>query len=285
MVSTSGWIKIWVFVILCSLLLWVVYMMPSNILHFLNVVSGQHDFYTDNPGMFIADEAGLAARLLGAVLGLASGFLLWGGKNGALRPHSKVERLIEAAIFLEGTYFVMLFPSGLWRITSGVNFLGVSYLLEAVLAGSVLLVLSFKVRGSMGNLHVLKWIGIAAVGYISALWVRIVFQWFDMIEVIGSSSLFRGVAAWGFLTSLTTMSLAIFFAVVGAWLLSRNEGESVRWFGLSIAMIGLHYLVYLWYTFTNGALDSAMPLDVWTLPFLGLGLMMLLRMKVGKNLL
>ena len=75
----------------------------------------------------------------------------------------------------------------------------------------------------------------------------------------------------------------MFFAFVGAWLLSENKAESVRWFGLSLAMIGAHYVVYLYYSFTVGDLFSAMQLDIWTLPFLGLGIS-LLRVKLDRNL-
>jgi hypothetical protein len=275
-------VKVWVFVCLCSLLIWVVViMLPLNVRSFFNVISGQPDFYTGNLGMLMAGSVGLIARFFGVVLALAVGFLVWGGpdKSGA-----RVERLVEAALFLEGTYFVLLFPSGLWRISDGFNFLGVAFLLQAVSAGTVLMVLSFKVRGSAGNVAALKWVGVAAAGYFGALWFNVVFKWFDMIAMLGSSFLLRGAASWGFLSSLITMSLAVVFAVIGAFLLAGNKGESVWWFGLSLIMVGFHYVVYLAYSFSAGALESALPLDVWTLPFIGLGLS-LLRMKATKNLL
>ncbi len=275
-------VKVWVFACLCSLLIWVVViMLPLNFRSFFNVISGQPDFYTGNLGMFMAESVGLIARFFGVVLALAVGFLVWGGPD---RSGSRVERLVEAALFLEGTYFVLLFPSGLWRISNGVNFVGVAFLLRAVSAGTVLMMLSFKVRGSAGNVAVLKWVGVAAVGYVGALWFNVVFRWFDMIAMLGSSFLLRGAASWGFLGSLITMSLAVVFAVIGAFLLAGNKGESVWWFGLSLMMVGFHYVVYLAYSFSAGALESAFPLDVWTLPFIGLGLS-LLRMKATKNLL
>ncbi len=187
-------------------------------------------------------------------------------------------------MFLEGTYYVLLFPSGLWRISNGLNFLGVAYLLRAVAAGSVLMVLSFKVRGFTLNTNVMKWIGVAAVGYVAALWFNVIFKWFDMIKMLGSTFLLIGASSWGFLGSLITMSLAVVFAIVGAYFLAGNKGESVWWFGLSLTMVGVHYVIYVLFSFMAGnSLDFALPLDVWTLPFLGLGLS-LLRTKVPKNL-
>lgn len=229
----------------------------------------------------MAESVGLIARFFGVLLALAVGFMVWGGPD---RSGARVERLVEAALFLEGTYFVLLFPSGLWQINFGVNFLSVAFLLQAVSAGAVLMMLSFKVRGSAGNVATLKWVGVAAVGYIGALWFNVVFRWFDMIALLGSSFLLRGAASWGFLGSLITLSLAVVFAVIGAYLLTRNKGESVWWFGLSLMMVGFHYVVYLAYSFSAGPLENALPLDVWTLPFAGLGLS-LLRMKATKNLL
>ncbi|MCW4006528.1 MAG: hypothetical protein NWF04_08070 [Candidatus Bathyarchaeota archaeon] len=276
-------VKIWVFASFCSLLVWAVFTFPSNLEHLFNVVFGRPDFYTGNLGMFMSSFVGLFARFFGVILSLICVFMVWGG-NEASFSHSRLEHLVEAALFLEGTYFVLLFPSGLWWLGVGLNFLGIAYLLMAVSGGSVLLLLSFKVRDFNHNsLGVLKWVGIAIVGYVTALWFNIVFRWFDMIEVIGNSFLLRGSASWGFLASLTAMSIAVVFAAAGAHLLSKNKGNSIQWFALSTTMIGINYVVYIAYSFVSGNLDSAMTMDIWTIPFLGLGLS-LLRLKTPQNL-
>jgi len=105
-----------------------------------------------------------------------------------------------------------------------------------------------------------------------------------MIALIGSGFLFHGATSWGFLGSLITMSLAVVFAVAGAFLLRKNQGEAVNWFGLSLAMIGLNCIIYLAYSYLSGNLSLAMAIDVWALPFLGLGIN-LMRTKTTKNLL
>jgi hypothetical protein len=124
---------------------------------------------------------------------------------------------------------------------------------------------------------------VAIVSYVGAMWFNVVFRWFDMIEVIGSGFLLRGATAWGFLGSMITMSVAVILSVAGAYLLAENRAETIRWFGLSLLMIGLHYVIYLAYSISSGNLDFALRMDVWSLPFLGLGLS-LLRTKVGKKL-
>jgi hypothetical protein len=265
-------LKVLIFACLCSLLIFLAIMIPSNLDHLLNVILDRPDFYTGNLGMFVSSFAGLIARLFAVVLAMAVGFIVWGMNT---RPSWKVERIMEAALFLEGTYFVLLFPSGLWWLGLGFNFLGIAFLLQSAFAGSTLLVLSFKVRDFSKDVKVLKWLGIAAVGYVAALWFNSVFRWFDQIAVIGSEFLLRGATSWGFLVSLTAMSLAVVFAVPGAYFLTKNNGESARWFGVSLTMVGVYYVVYVVYSFTSSNLDSAMQIDVWTLPFLFLGLKML----------
>ncbi len=272
--------KIWVFASLCALLLWVVCMLPSSFRHLFNVILGQPDFYTGNLGMFIASHVGLLARFFAVILALASGFLLW---STNLNSYTRLTRLVETALFLEGTYYILLFPSGLWWVSLGFNFIGLEYLLRAILAGSALLMLSFKVQDFARGMNVLKWIGVAGVSYIVSLWFNVVFGWFDMIAVIGSGFLLTGAASWAFLVSLIAMSLGIVFAVAGAHLLAKNQGEATKWFGLSLAMIGLHYIVYLLYSFLSGNLDPAMAIDLWALPFLGLGIT-LFRTKAPKNI-
>ncbi|MCX8150381.1 MAG: hypothetical protein N3D85_02610 [Candidatus Bathyarchaeota archaeon] len=282
MIKLSGSVKIWAFASLCSLLVWVIYMFPSNFQHLFNVLSGKQDFYAGNLGVLLSRLAGLWARFGSVVLALTAGFLVCAG--GAVKPNSGLaERIVEVALFLEGTYYVLLFPSGLWWLGLGLNFLGVAFLLQAILAGVPLILLSFKIRIE-NKVKVLKWVGVAAVGYVAALWVNVIFRWFDMIEVIGDTFLFKGVTSWGFLGSMITLSVAVVFAVAGAYLLTENKGESIKWFGFSLLTIGAHYVIYLTYSLSSGNLDLALTIDVWTLPFLGLGAA-LLRAKTEKAIL
>ncbi len=270
----------WVFASFVSLMIWIVFLFPSNIEHAINLVLNRPDLYNGNLGMFVSSFGGLIARFFAVIMGMAIGFAVWAGSN---KSTSRVERLLETALFLEGTYFIMLFPSGLWWLSLGFNFLGIAYLLESALAGSALILLSFKIRDVRRDGNVLSWVGIAALAYVAALWFNSVFRWFDQIEVIGSEFLLRGATSWGFLGSLSAMSLAVIFAIPGAYYLAKNKGEAVSWYGLSLLMIGIYYVVYVAYSFTSSNLDSAMQIDVWTLPFVGLGFTML-RRKVTKNL-
>ena len=117
--------------------------MPGSYAHLINVILGRPDLYSGNIGTFIAEHVGLNARFFAVIIALTTGFLIWGGE---IKSHATTERLVETALFLEGTYFVLLFPKGLWTISNGVNPEGISYILQAASAGTVLMILSFKVR-------------------------------------------------------------------------------------------------------------------------------------------
>ncbi|NLE04231.1 MAG: hypothetical protein GX638_05435, partial [Crenarchaeota archaeon] len=208
--------KVWFFASLCALLFWIVVMLPSSFIHFFNFLFGKPDLYATNPAMFMASHIGLIVRFFAIILALSAGFMVWSIRNPS---YHRLERIIEAALFLEGTYYILLLPSGLWWVSLGINFLGIDYLLRAILVGTALLGLSFKVHDYSKGANILNWIGIAIIAYITALWSNVVLGWFDMIAVIGSSFLFHGATSWGFLLSLITMSLAVVFSVAGAFLL------------------------------------------------------------------
>ncbi len=262
-------------------MIWVVFLLPADFSHIYNVVFNKPDFFQGNLGVLVSVVGGLLTRFFAIVLAMAIGFKVWGRSD--FWRKARVETLVETALFLEGTYFVLLFPSGLWWLSLGFNFLGLAYVMQAAIAGCALFALSFNIRETHRGGKVLKWVGLAGLAYIIAMWFNSVFRWFDQIVLIGSEFLMRGATAWGFMVSLTAMSLAVVFAVPGAYFLMKNKGESVRWFGLSLLMVGVYYVTYVAYSVVSSNLDSAMQIDVWTLPFVFLGFAML-RVKIRKNL-
>lgn len=279
MISVGRNVKVLVFASLCALMIWIALQLPADLTHLYNIIFNKPDIYNGNLGMFVSAFIGLMARFFAVILAMVVGFVVWADLH--VKWHTT--QLIETALFLEGTYFVLLFPSGLWWLGVGLNFLGVAYLLEAACAGSTLLLLSFKVRDFGKGNNTLKWIGITIIGYTAALWFNSVFRWFDQIAVIGSTFLLRGATSWAFLVSMSAMTLGVIFAIIGTYFLAKNLGEAMPWLGLSVSMIGVYYVVYAAYSYTSGNLQTAMQLDIWTVPFVFLGIA-LLKTKVNKKL-
>jgi hypothetical protein len=123
----------------------------------------------------------------------------------------------------------------------------------------------------------LKWGTIAFGGYITALWINSIFRWIDMLLIEGVGFLTSGIRAIGFFDAVIFMSLAVIFAVMGV----RYNGKEIevvarKWIGLSMVMVGLHYVIYLVYSYFVGALNFVLLVDIWTMPLLFLGLALLL---------
>jgi hypothetical protein len=144
------------------------------------------------------------------------------------------------------------------------------------------MVLAVKVKkynGPARKPSLLKWGGIAFLGFTGALWANAVLRWFDMLfsPQGGTAFLFSGIRAWGFFDAVIFMSLAVAFAAFGCYrLVKQGEGSAVKLLGLSLAMVGLQYVIFLVYAYVVNAWALALLMDVWTVPLLGLGASLLI---------
>ena len=97
-----------------------------------------------------------------------------------------------------------------------------------------------------------------------------------MISADGLSVFLTGSRAVGSLNAFIVMSLAIIFSSIGVYYLLKRKRNPRFWIGLSLVMVGLHYLVYLIYTYYYGGMISSVMLqEVWAIPLLGLGVALL----------
>ena len=275
-------VKVWVVVSLLSLLVWIAYTLRPSIEYIFNIGQSVTQEYVNFLGIvFWAGHVGLDFRFIGAILGLVSVFLVW----DRAKPFSRVKSLVAAALLMEVIYFLSLVPTVEYSIRLGRIFgsgsitLSITYLLQIILTVPFLTILAFKVK-NYDNIKqrqsMWKWSGIAFVGYLAALWVNAVFRWFDMISAEGIMFLLSGSRAVGFLNAVVFMSLAVAFAVVGAYSVTKKSKIYwTRWVGLALVMVGLHYVIYVVYSYFVGALNFVWLLDVWAIPLLGLGIYLL----------
>jgi hypothetical protein len=262
---------------LFSLLLWITYWLIPSFNHFFNLVLGLPDQYSNREWYFIPAHFGLIIRFLGVLFGLLSTFLIW-IKN---KTFSRIKNLIIVTLLMEAAYFISLLPS-FWSLfsTFRATTLGIAYFLQIIFTAPLLVILGIKIhRNNVEDniLKILKWSIITFGGYIAALWINSVFRWIDMLLSEGVGFLTSGIRAIGFFDAVVFMSLAVIFAVIGA----RYNGKEIevatrRWIGLSMVMVGLHYVIYLIYSYIVGALGFVLLVDIWTVPLLFLGLALLL---------
>ena len=105
-----------------------------------------------------------------------------------------------------------------------------------------------------------------------------------MTETEGIVFILSGTTSLGFLNSVVTLSLSIFFAVVGLYVLYRKGDRrlSIRLFALSLIMLGLYFVVFIVYSVIADALKWALLVEIWPITLLGLGLSMLNRKKFAR---
>lgn len=282
MISINREIKFWILVSLISLLLWTVYWtIPSSLERIVDLISGQPIPGESFGGvmyvwMEVSGAIGTTVRSLGVLFGIIVLYLLSFRNKSFL----DVKKLVVGGLLIEAFYYFMVgFPSGVFMTTIGYGgeavTLGMAYLLQFLFTTPFLVILSVKIYRKNENkkeIKFLKWIALAFVGYVITLWSNSVFRWFDMVGSEGLSFFSTGIRTIGALNAFVTMTLAVIFSIIGASYVLRGKKNPSFWVGLSVIMVGIHYLIYLVYSiYFGGMINSVMLVEVWAIPLLGLG--------------
>ena len=265
--------KTWVSITLCSLFIYTLYWLIITTRYVWEVYSrpgGPIDPYFYR----ITGFAGIIMRFLGVSLALLSMYLFWRHKGN---PVPYVKGKISTALLFEAFYYLSFTPFVIVYIDSN-PFFAVNYLLQILLISPFLINLGLKVKFDTGDSikkGLLKSIGIAGVGYIAAIWVNNVSRWLDMTSRFGIQFLSTGITFLGFVNTIFTLSLSVVFALAGFSLLPKKRNIATKWWGLSLIMLGVHFVIYLLHSAYVGALDFALLNEIWTVSLLGLGLSIL----------
>jgi hypothetical protein len=276
MVSAGRSVKLWLAITLFSLLVWLFYWLAKT--------PSLPASYINNLGIvFWAGLIGQVAFFVGAILGLVSLFLLW----RLAKPFTKIRGLVAAAIFCASLYYLGFAPSVYWLMRPSAvvysPFLGAAYLLQILLATPFFIVLAVKVKnynGPVSKPSLLKWSGIALLGFTGALWANAVLRWFDMLfsPQGGATFLFSGIRAVGFFDAVILMSLAVVFAAFGSYRFVKQKANSaMKMLGFSLAVVGLQYTIFVVYAYVVNAWTLALLIDVWAAPLLGLGISLMIQ--------
>ncbi len=282
----TRWNKAWVVITLCSLaaynLRWLHGVLVS-VLHMLGLVEPAVQvtwwrFWVD---YVLAGVIGNPIRLAGAFLALFSAYLLWGPKPKAF---SSVKKYVAAAVLFEGIFFLTVMPITLIALARGVApILMLAYIMQILLVSPVLIVLSRKIWAytEPAKTNLLKWASIATVSYLAGIWVNNVLSWLNAAAIADMESILSGITLLGFLNAIITLSLSIAFAFTGLHALLRkdNQKRSIKFFALALIMLGLYFVIFIFYSVVTNTLSSMFLVEIWPVTLLGLGIGML----KGKN--
>jgi len=273
-------VKISITASLVSLLIYTFYILRGSVeilIGYLNGVHSDVNYVAFVGTAFWAGWISLIARLIGLALALSIVSLLW-IKNW---PFKRLKTIAAIALVMEGINFLGLIPSLWFLLRLATNFppsLGYGYLIQILFTVPFLWALAYQVakyQTSNQKQRLLQFGALAFVGYVVALVTNEVSRWASMLS-ISSLRFIEGFRAVGFFNALVFMPFAIVFAVVGAYRLFRKEeGSAMKWFGLSLVVIGLNYTIYLFYVYTVHSLNTLPVVDIWTLPLLAVGIVLI----------
>ena len=271
-------IKILVLVCLISLFLFVAYWNLASYNHFLGFISGSNPSsinYVTNLGfVYWIGHIGLTARFIGVFLGILC-LIFFSAKKIAA---SKLKTLLGFAVLMECIYFISYIPNTpyLWSGRFGEAFyLGLGYFIQFLLVSPIFTVFAytiFRTKQILDNQRFWKFCGFSFLGYICALGINSLFRWFDM-----------GTINLDFLNSALLMSLAVGFSVLAARSLIKMELKAARWIGLSLVMVGVYYAIYFVNSYLLGMLNFVLLSDIWTIPFIALGISLVSKKSVSYN--
>ncbi|WNZ30295.1 MAG: hypothetical protein IAX21_05485 [Candidatus Bathyarchaeota archaeon] len=271
----------WISASLLSLLVWVLRWIPESFVSFYNIVFISWEYYPHvlvRGSMYAIAPIGMISRLFAVILALSTVYLIWKEKTDSFY----ISKILAASICLEGIYYASLIPSILYLFASTwtqnslfYGMLGFGYFLHVTLTFPFLTFLALKLyqnKAELKDFQSFKLIAITFLGYIIALWANASFRWIGLALTVDLSFLWMestSLLAWN---TIIFMTLAVVFASYGAVYLSKKKKRAIKWVGLALTAVGLHYLIYLIYHIISGNYISIWLIDVWAMALLGLGL-------------
>jgi hypothetical protein len=274
----TRWNKIWVAITLFSGLGYNIYWLRGVTITFLGALSLQDiltiRFFSYTLPMWTGD----LLHCLGFSIALLSVYSISGSNP---KPFSDVKKYVAFALLFEGIFFLLLLPTNVLRIIDGMSpfVLYFSFVLQGLIVAPFLIVLCLKVwrYQETNEINVLKWASAAAVGYLTGIWIINVFKWLSMTMQAGMWFILSGITSLGFLNSVTILSLSLIFVVAGfyMWFKKGNRKLSIRLLALGLIMLGLHFVIFIFYTAFTDAWKQVLLTEIWPVASLGLGLSML----------
>ncbi len=249
-----------------------------------NYLTGYSSWSVDFILGHVFAELGVFIRLAGLTLALLSVCLVFMfGKTWL-----DVKRKIALAVGFEGLFFIGLLGVVPMMMRDQYIIFAWSYGIQFVLTTPFLVALSLKIRRSSSLIQgfTAKFLGLAFLGYVCAMWVNNILRWGFMASIMGIEFLFAGTTSVGFFSAAVFLTCALVFAAVGLFSIMKHKAAMLtgKLFGLSLCMIGTYFTIYLIYSIIENALGSIMLVEIWALPLLGLGLSIIYAAaKLGKG--
>jgi hypothetical protein len=167
-----------------------------------------------------------------------------------VRKKPKYFQRLRWALVLLAVFSLLLMPASVHHLL-GVAFgwfmvdvyVGLSYLLQALLIVPPLLILSQKMRKPQDTAPILKWATIAAPLFVFALWLKYVFLWMDTLVPMNTHESYP-LSTVGAVNAIFTLLIAALAITVGCLKLNKNRTGAKKLFAVGLVLVGGFFIVF-----------------------------------------
>jgi hypothetical protein len=154
-------------------------------------------------------------------------------------------------------------------------YVGLSYLLQALLIVPSLLVLSQKMRNPQNPAAIQKWAAIAASFFVFALYFKYLFLWVDTLVPLGPKQA-SVAASVGAANSVLTLLIAGAVMAAGCYLVNQKKSYGKGLVAAGVTVVGVFFAIYSLVSLSVPIYASFWYLtDFWMLSLLILGIVAL----------
>jgi hypothetical protein len=208
-----------------------------------------------------------------------------------VRNNMNYLRKLRWALVLLAVFSLLLVPASIHHFL-GVAlgwyyvdiFVGLSYLVQALLIVPTLLILSHKLSTVENTSSIKKWALIAAPAFVFALYFKYLFLWADTLSQMGPQTPTVAVLVGAF-NSVVTLAIAGAITIAACFAFYKNKNIGKLLTGVALILVGGFFIiyslvavfvpVYAWFWYLT---------DTWmlTLPVLGVALLTLTHKSINK---
>ena len=191
----------------------------------------------------ISVAIGYITNLIAAVLALKS--LIY-----YIRKNEKWQSTLGKALIAEAVFYLLFIPTILHHMggaiismAGSVLFVGLSYLLQALLIVPPFMVLGLKLKNNQSQAIIKKWACIAAPLFVFGFWFKYLFLWIDTLFPMGPQQT-TIASTVGAVNSWITLLFASVLTVLACSSYYKTEKMNKWLVGIAIILFGGYFIIY-----------------------------------------
>jgi len=167
-----------------------------------------------------------------------------------IRKNPKYLRKLRLSLVLLAVFSLFLVPASMHHLVGTALswhmvdvYVGLSYLLQAILIVPPLLLLSQKMKKFQKSSQILKWANIAAPLFVFALWLKYLFLWMDTLVPMGPKEA-TVMSTVGAANSFLTLLIAGFVTLMVCVAFYRKKTFNIRLAGAALVLVSGFFVIF-----------------------------------------